>query len=221
MLATLTRVTVLLSFCCSLYGQQSVPYYEQPGDVFTDTPGPSELSMFARYRDSSVIEVKRFVDERTGAKPRDKFIRYPWAIRVDSAYFFNLRYVTEYQNTEVFARGEVIGDIAVITIDKNSNRRIKGGGNSYGGGLSGVVMNSSQKWGKGWRGPADLPTKVLVIDLQPEEEDQTGTFRDRVWKLLSRQDVNAFFGTDFAKETLQEWSVEDLLKYLESMAETR
>ena len=102
---------------------------------------------------------------------KDKLASTSWAIYFKDEYWINMRYSKDYQNLEVYVKPKIIGRYSAIIINSETENVIKNGGTNYGGGLQGVLLKESDKWGKNWEDKNGNKHKILIFDtLVPDKK---------------------------------------------------
>ncbi len=159
-----------------------------------------------------LIKVKKLIDPETGKK--SKKIKIPWAIFSGSDAYFNLFYCNDMFSPGLYIKPDVIGRYCVFYTDKESLRLIHSySPNTYGGGLTGLLINESKKWGKHWIGENQEVIKIFIVDTKTLE-----LIRKKksyaIWKILNRKNLNEILNLDFSEEKLNNLSLDEVKKLI-------
>lgn len=87
-----------------------------------------------------------------------------WAIEYNGEKYFNLAYSTDLNHNKLFVKFDVTGPYCAIFIDRNAPNLLKNSGTYYGGGLTGVLIKESAKWGKNWKDESGADVKILFVN---------------------------------------------------------
>ena len=162
-------VVILLAACgpqkvsqAELSNAKPVVLYETTRDF--NTKNAMKVNAVAVFTNESPqhVTIKKFIDIETGTKMKFK---YPiWAITYNGNNYFHLAHSSDVFHNNSFAKFDIEGRICAIVIDENSPPVLKSTSNYYGGGLTGVLIGESNKWGKNWLDKDGTKKKILFID---------------------------------------------------------
>src|SRR5690606_9201883 len=107
---------------------------------------------------------KGVFDLKTGKKNKKGISA--WAIEYNGNNYFNLGYSNDVNHWGSYAKFDIEGKYCVIIIDDNSPYILKTTSQNYGGGLAGVLMAESLKWGKNWKDENGIKKRLLFIDTE-------------------------------------------------------
>ncbi len=186
-----------------------ITYYESTTDYKNNTPSdkkvvPKKITL----QTEKLIKIPSLIDPNTGK--RSKEAGFPWAIVIDSIEYFNFRYSKEIQSLELYVKPDITGRFCVLFADKETLRTIAANGSFYGGGLQGVLMNESTKWGKNWVSDDDEEIKIFIVDIKNLELNHFRGFQNAAWKILSKNNLNEILEQNLTKEEINELSVDDI-----------
>lgn len=180
-------------------------YYLSTSDFKNMISGEKEIVPSIRRLEKDYIKIPKLIDEKTGK--RNKPTIYPWAVKVDTSYYFNLRYCRDYSNPEVYIKADIIGNFCVFIIDEDTSPMILNGGTNYGGGIMGALIQESDKWGRNWISKDGKKVKILIAKTNNLD---LGYYNSE-WKLFSRKDINKVFGLSLTKEEIKELTLENVI----------
>lgn len=207
---------LILSFLILLNFSQAIAqanktdfqYYLSTSDFQNMVSGQEEIVPTIKKFEKDYIKIPKLVDEKTGK--RNKPANFPWAVKIDSSYYFNLRYSRDLQNLEVYIKADIIGEFCALIIDENTSPIISSGGVNYGGGLTGVLIKESEKWGKNWLSKDGKKVNILITDTHNLELKHGFGHSNSDWKLLSRNNINEILGLSLSEEDIKELTLENV-----------
>lgn len=163
------------------------------------------------------ITIKKFVDNDTGLKMK---FRYPiWAISYNGNNYFHLAYSADVYHSNSFAKFDIEGRICAIIIDENSPPVLQSTSNYYGGGLTGVLIGESNKWGKNWMDKDGNKKKILFIDtwdkpiINNKELESSGNYltRKQLKDIIATHNINV----DYSK--IKDIKFEKIIEIIETI----
>jgi hypothetical protein len=130
--------------------------------------------------------------------------------------FFNFRYARGIQSPELYVKPDVIGRFCVIYADKETLRQIHSFSNNYyGGGLTGVLIKESEKWGNNWENENKEKIKIFIVDTENLELNHVRGYKNAAWKILDNMNINEILGLNLSKEQLKVISLDEIKKIIE------
>lgn len=186
-----------------------ISYYASTSDYANSTS--SEKKVIPKniiLQTEKLIRIPMLIDQHT--EKRSKEAGFPWAISIDSTVYFNLRYSIEMQSPEMYIKPDITGRFCVLFADKETLRTIAANGSYYGGGLQGVLMNESTKWGKNWVSEDGEEIKIFIVDVENLELNHIKGYRNAAWKILSKNNLNEILEQNLTKEEIKELSIDDI-----------
>lgn len=182
-------------------------YFLSTPDYQNMVSGKEKVVPIIKTIEKDYIRIPKLVDD-TGK--RNKPANYPWAVKYDGDFYFNLRYSSELQNAEVYIKADFKGKFCVFIMDENTSPIISSGGPNYGGGLTGVLIKESEKWGKNWISKDGQKVKILITNTSNLELKHGFGHLNSDWKLLTRKNINDIFGLSFSEEEIKELTLENV-----------
>ena len=129
------------------------------------------------------------------------------AIEYEGDVYINFRYCIPYQNVEVYVKPTLVGRYTIVVIDNNTSPKVRSGGSSYGGGLQGVLLKESGKWGASWEDSKGGRSKIILFDLT----HPTLKGGRSLGNLLTRKDFNEMLNEKLTEPELESLTVEDVI----------
>ncbi len=159
-----------------LHTLDPVKLYETTGDYLQRKPMNVQAGVLIKDQSNQHVTVKGIYDLRTGEKI-DKGIS-AWAMEYKDDNYFNLGYSTDLNHWNSYAKLDIEGKYSAVIIDENSPYVLKSTGNTYGGGLAGVLIAESLKWNKNWEDRNGVKKKILFIDtrdISPKSQNRNAS----------------------------------------------
>ncbi len=217
----LFTLAILLSSCAiqniPISGREDIQFYPSITEFKNNNPSKIVYTKILEKGDD-FIKVHDFFDKAT-----DKRVlrgNVPWAIKYQNQIYFNLGYSVEYQNFGLYAKYDIIGKISVLFIDDETSTNIKSSGANFGGGLVGVVMQNAEKWGKNWKDLNGKVSKVLIVSTEKIKTKYVKEYVDHLSKLLTKKNFNSILRTNFTKEEIAKFSLEDVKRIIQDINRT-
>lgn len=138
--------------------------YKTTTDFLDKNPMSLDASIIIKNESDQHITVKSIIDPKSGLKI-DRGIS-AWTLEYNGDYYFNLGYSMDLNHWKSYAKLDIEGTLCAVIIDENSPNILKTNGTSYGGGLTGVLIGESSKWGKNWKDENGNKKKILFIDTR-------------------------------------------------------
>ncbi len=183
-----------------------ISFYKSTVDYVNDTPAtikvkPKKITL----QEENLLRIPQLLDLSTGKSSKE--IGYPWAIVTDSIAYFNFRYSKDLQSPETYIKPDILGRFCVVFAEKEMLRTIASYGPNYGGGLQGVLISESTKWGN-WVIENDEKIKIFIVDTKNLELNHNKGLQSAKWKILSRNNFNEILEIDLSKEEINELSID-------------
>ncbi len=147
-----------------LHTLEPVKLYETTNDFINNQSKILNAGILVKDKSNQHITIKGVFDLNTGEKIKKGISA--WAIEYNEGHYFNLGYSSDVNHWNSFAKFDVQGKYCSIIIDDNSPTILKTTSNTYGGGLAGVLMGESLKWGKNWKDKNGNKKRLLFIDTE-------------------------------------------------------
>lgn len=189
-------------------GEKLISYFEFTTDFVNNQPANYRVAAKIGLQDNNLLHIPKLIDPNTGK--RDKKAGFPWAITVDSIVYFNFRYCKEIQSLEMYVKPDITGKYCAIFTNKEMLRTIAANGSYYGGGLQGVLINESTKWGKNWASDNGEKIKIFIADTGNLELKHKGDYKNAAWKILTRKNLNEILGLNLTPEEIDELSIDEI-----------
>ncbi len=167
------------------------------------------------------IKVKK-IKHKTSAK-KDKAAKAPWAIMIDSVYYFNLRYSYDVELNDIYIKAKVVNKYAIFIVDKNTSSKIIYDGKYYNhhNGLLGLINLSltaaddiDTKWCSNWTTKADDKVKILITNTSQKDLRMKG-HTNSGWYFLSCKNINEILECNLTEEEIKNLTLEDILDLIE------
>lgn len=143
---------------------EPVKLYETSNDFLNKQPMAIELGVLVKDKSDQHLTVKGIFDLKTGEISKRGISA--WAIEYHDGHYFNLGYSTDLNHWNSYVKFDIEGKYCAIIIDDHSPYILKSTSQSYGGGLTGVLMAESLKWGKNWKDEEGHKKRLLFIDTE-------------------------------------------------------
>ncbi len=206
---------LLISFICNAQiANIDVKYFTSTNDYNQNVISDEIVSLKIRDKGEKFIEVKKLIDKKTGK--RSKKAGFPWAVQYDSITYFNLRYCKDYLSPENFVKADLIGQYLAIFLNKKSQKDITSVGNYYGGGLQGLLISESTKWGKSWNSENGNKSKILIVNTQNLDLSHVRGYKNAGWRLLTRKNINEILNLELTKAEIKLLSTEEISNLINS-----
>ena len=161
--------------------------YETTNDFTTNSPMQIKANAVIKKESNQHITIKKIIDPISGMKIKRAISA--WAIKYNGNNYFNLGYSNDLNNWKSYAKFDIEGKICAIIIDKNSPNILKNSSTYYGGGLTGVLIGESTKWGKNWKDKKGNKKKILFIDTSNTLNKINGRNQGSLGNYLTRKDL--------------------------------
>jgi hypothetical protein len=143
---------------------EKVMLYETTQDYLDNKPMRVQVGVLIEEKSQQHITIKGIFDSKTGLIMKKELSA--WALKYEGQNYFNLGYSNDVNHWNSYAKFDIEGRYSIIIIDENSPSVLNSSSVSYGGGLAGVLMSESTKWGKNWRDSNGMKKKILLIDTK-------------------------------------------------------
>ena len=207
-------IVLLVNF---LNGQSTnqIHWYETTADyVYNNLSKDYVLPKKIEFESERFLRITKLLDPVTGKKSKKS--GYPWAVSYDSIVYFNLRYGTSVQLDELYINPDITGRFCVVYADKEILEIIyQFSTQYYGGGLLGVLINDSGKWGRNWKNENDEKIKILIMDTRRLDILNSKGRGNSAWKVLSKDNFNEILELDYDNETLKDLSLEKIKEIID------
>lgn len=192
-----------------LHTLEPVKLYETSNDFLNKQIMESEWGVLVKDKSDQHITIKGIFNLNTGEKNRKGISA--WAIEYNDENYFNLGYSDDVNHWGSYAKFDIEGKYCGIIIDDNSPYILKTTSQTYGGGLAGVLIAESLKWGKNWKDENGVKKRLLFIDT----EDVHGNYltKKQFEKILNET------GTTLADEKIKDIEFNKILELIKSANE--
>src|SRR5690606_12993709 len=174
-----------------------------------------EAGILLKEQSEKHITLKGMFDRRTGEKI-DRGIS-AWALKYNDSKYFNLGYSNDVNHWKSYAKFDIEGKYSIIIIDDNSPHVLKSTSNSYGGGLTGVLIAESLKWGKNWKDRNGMKKRILFIDSQDISPKMLDRNRSSHGNYMSRNQFQKILeeaGIALTEERIKDVEFEKILEII-------
>jgi hypothetical protein len=207
---SLLLLLFLTSFKCFTQVDKEISYFESTtnyleNNISQDKVIPKKI----QFESDKFLRITKLLDPNT--RKRSKEAGYPWAIYTDSTVYFNLRFSKGILSPELYIKPDVSGRFCVVFANKETLRIIHSYSlNNYGGGLTGVLIKESEKWGKNWLNEKEEKIKIFIVDTRNLELKNIRGYKNAAWKILDRKNINEILGLELPEERLKEISLDEI-----------
>ena len=192
-----------------------VTLYETTDAFLNKRPMNVEAGILLKEQSDQHITVKGIFDRRTGEKI-DRGLS-AWALDYNDKSYFNLGYSTDVNHWKSYAKFDIEGKYSIIVIDDNSPHVLKSTSNSYGGGLTGVLIAESLKWGKNWKDRNGVKKRILFIDsedISPKMLDRNRSSHGNYMTRKQFQKILDEAGIELSEERIKDVEFEKILEII-------
>ncbi len=187
----LTIILLLLtSKICTSYAQDTVKVdiYKSTDDYIAKKATDKNVSLVVKEVGDSHIWIKKFIDDSTG-KSLNK-LNQSWAITYKGSTFLNLGYTNDLNNWKIFLKLNLEGSkFCSSFIDEETPNIVKNSGSYYGGGLTGVLIKESNKWGKNWIKQNGSKTKILFVNLTKQNQPFGNRYKSSLGYFITKKEL--------------------------------
>lgn len=206
-------IIIFLSVNSFSQGKLKIKYFESTIDYVSNKLS-DEFVLPKRIKRISkkLVRIKKLLDSKTGKKSKKAGI--PWAIDSFSGIYFNLFYCNDMFSPGLYLNPDVIGRYCVFYAKKESLRLIHSYSPNYnGGGLTGIFINESKKWGKNWIGENEEKIKIFIVDTKKLELKRKNK-NYAIWKIMGRKNINDILDLNLTEDKLKKISLEEVKKII-------
>jgi len=210
------RTTVLiLSFIALqfslVFSQESFSCFISTEDYANRSAYENTVKPKIKMAGSSFIKAPKMINE---SNRKDKLASTSWAIRYNDENYVNMRYSYEYQNLELYVKPHVEGKFTVIIIDSKTHRVITSGGQNYSGGVQGLLIKESAKWGKSWIDENGEKCKIIIFDTSKPERTHIKGHVNSLGKMLSKNNFNKILSTSLPEDQIKSMTFNEVMKII-------
>ncbi|MBV7439826.1 hypothetical protein KRX57_00155 [Weeksellaceae bacterium TAE3-ERU29] len=159
--------------------------YETSTDFINKKPQDAHVGILITEESSQHITIEGIFDLETGQRIVDG--NSMWALNYKNNNYFNLGYSSDLNHWKSYAKFDIEGKYCAIIIDENSPYVLTTTGSNYGGGLTGLLIAESQKWGKNWKDKNGVKKKILFIDTEDISSGMFDRNRSSLGNYLTRK----------------------------------
>lgn len=190
--------------------------YETTKDFVNDNPMQLKASAIIRNESNKHFTIKKIIDPISGMKIKRGISA--WSIKYKGNNYFNLGYSGDLNHWKSYAKFDIEGRICAIIIDENSPNVLKTNGTYYGGGLTGVLIGESTKWGKSWKDKKGNRKKILFIDTKRTLRKNAGRNPGSLGNYLTRKQLKELIKNNNIKvdtDRIKDISFEKVIEIIE------
>ena len=212
-------ITVFISSCATKFiipsERVEVQYYFSKTRYINNDPYDTPMYTKIKETGKDYIRIHDIFDATN-----DKMVskaRSAWAIKIDSVNYFNMRYVKDYQNPELYTKFDIEGHICALFIDDDTSSKVKSGGSYYGGGLVGVLMKDANKWGNNWEKSDGKKSKIIVINAIKPKTDNPRDYNTSMGDILSKKNFNQLLDTNFSEAEIDNYTFDQVIEIIHAI----
>lgn len=198
--------------------EDKIILYETSMSFISDKKADFGATATIKSQGDNYIQIKKVVD--TNNKPVKRWKSY-WAVEYAGNKYFNLGYSDDLNQWGTYIRFDIIGKYCAIFIDTNSKKIVKNGGNNYGGGLMGVMLAGSNKWGKDWLDANGQKKKIIFIDNSAIESGMFSRNASSLGNLLTREQLTQIMGTSYPDIDVKIIAFEKVVEIINVLNQTK
>lgn len=203
-----------------LHTLEPVKLYETSNDFLNKKPMKNELGVLVKDKGNQHITTKGVFDLTTGVRSKKGISA--WAIEYNDNLYFNLGYSTDVNHWGSYARFDIEGKYCAIIIDDNSPYILKSTSQSYGGGLAGVLIAESLKWGKNWKDENGSKKRLLFIDTEDVQNQMMNRNESAHGNYFTKKQFKKILdetGTVLTNEKIKDIEFDRIIKLINSANE--
>ncbi|MEP6262876.1 MAG: hypothetical protein ABJ092_14965 [Gillisia sp.] len=200
-----------------LHTLDPVTLYETTNTYLNDKPMNVDAGVLIKDKSNQHITIKGIYDLKTGEKI-EKGIS-AWALKYKDENYFNLGYSTDLNHWNSYAKLDIEGKYSAVIIDDNSPYILKSSGNTYGGGVAGVLIAESLKWNKNWKDKNGNKKKIIFIDtrdISPKNLNRNASSHGNYLTRKQFQKVLDEVNMELSEEKIKEIEFEKVIEIIES-----
>ena len=203
----------------SAHGQNdvvSVYYYMTTEDYLAGNLSAEEIDLEVKDQQEDFFIVKDMIDPATGKGSKDG--RRAWAFEYNDDLYIHLKYSQNSPAYGVFVRQHVVGRFCLSILgDQFIDAHNKSIPNTYGGGLTGVILDNSGMWGGAFLDSNGIKKKIFFTDTKHRTE--TVAYRGNSSKIdmLTASTLKWLTGKEDYSGRKWDYSVEEIVAIVEDL----
>ena len=215
----LKKTILILSACFLFFSAQAqdtikVNLYKTTDDYITKKFTDTNITLVVKEIGKNYLNVKKFIDDTTGKTLKNS--ASTWAITYNGKTYLNLGYTNDLNNWKLFVCFDIEGNnFCSIFIGDETPNIIKNSGNYYGGGLTGVLLKESTKWGKNWTNQQGQKLKILFINLNKQNQSFGNRNKGSLGYLITRKELKEKLELDKSNDEMENMSFEEAVRSIQ------
>ncbi|MDQ8004743.1 MAG: hypothetical protein REI64_08095 [Pedobacter sp.] len=196
----------------SIYAQDTIKVnlYKTTDDYIIKKYTDTGISLIVKEIGENHIQIKKFIDIHTGKTLNNK--NTSWAIVYKGNTYLNLGYTNDLNNWKIFLRFNLEGNnFCASFIDEETPNSIKNSGAYYGGGLTGVLIKESTKWGKNWIKENGSKVKILFTNLNKQNQPFGNRNKSSLGYFITRKELKEKLQLEEKDEKIESMSFEEAI----------
>ena len=187
-----------------------VDIYKTTDDYILKQYTDTNVSLIVKAIGDNHIQIKKFIDTNTGKTLNN--INASWAIVHKGNTYLNLGYTNDLTNWKIFLKFNVEGNnFCASFIDDETPNIVKNSGSYYGGGLTGVLIKESTKWGKNWTKQDGSKAKILFINLNKQNQPFGSRHKSSMGYFITRKELRDKLQLEKKDEEIEKMSFEEAI----------
>lgn len=187
-----------------------VDLYKTTDDYIAKKYTDTSISLIVKEIGDSHIHIKKFVDITTGKNLNNK--NASWAIVYKGHTYLNLGYTNDLNNWKIFLKFNLEGNnFCASFIDDKTPNIVKNSGSYYGGGLTGVLIKESTKWGKNWIKQDGSKVKILFINLSKQNQPFGNRHKSSMGYFITKKELREKLPFEKKDDDLEKMSFEEAI----------
>jgi hypothetical protein len=185
-----------------------VDLYKTTDDYIKRKVTDTSVSLIVKEIGENHIQLKKFVDAKTGKNLSNK--NASWALVYKGSTYLNLGYTNDLNNWKVFLKLNLEGNnFCASFIDETTPNIVKNSGNYYGGGLTGVLIKESNKWGKNWFKKDGSKAKILFMNLHKQNQPSSNRHKSTIGYFITKKELADKLQLNIKDQEIEKMSFEN------------
>lgn len=198
------------------YNDIPVHYFLTTEDYVANRRSPEMVYLEVRAQGPEFIQIKDVIDPGTQKSSRDG--RRAWAFEYDGALYINLLYSVNSPANGLFVKQDILGRFCLAVMEEDFiQAHNKASPSTYGGGLTGVILNDSGMWGGGFFDSLGMKRKIFIADTKHLTVDIPYKGKSAHIELLSSSTLKWLTGKENYKGRKWEYTVEEIVALIEDL----
>ena len=196
----------------------SINLYATTEDYLNKTHSYKNATAELIEKNNRYLRLGQLIDPKTGKKLK-RPNRFSWMIEYEGQNYFNMGYIYDLPRWNLFVKFDIIGQrLGAIFMDREFQEVFLSTNlNSYGGGLTGVLLKEAEKWGGNWINKNNEKLRIIFVDfelIQPKFQNRN---KSSIGFFLSRGHLKMLLDLDIKRKDLKEIKFEEAVKLIQEL----